>query len=121
MPIYAFKCPACGASQDAFLHIADRDTSAPECCGAKTERQITACMVFVRAFESHKSVITGEIIQSERQRREMMAREGLVDANDYKPADVIAKKKAERAKNYELAAGLPTLPEAIREQVFAEA
>lgn len=121
MPIYLFKCPTCGQAQDAFLHIADRDTSAPECCGSQSERQVTACMIFVPQFEAHKSVITGEVITSERQRQRMMAENRLIDANDFPPEKVFAAAKKKKAENErlgaELTAEIDALPQEVKAQV----
>lgn len=55
MPIYAYRCTACGMHQDAWRRIAERSDS-PACrqCGGKTARRITGAAV--RVFHPYHTV-----------------------------------------------------------------
>jgi putative FmdB family regulatory protein len=117
MPIYPFTCPTCGASRDEFKRVADRDANPPECCGAAMARQITAPMVSVPAECRYKCPVTGEVVTSYRQRRNLMAQHNLVDANDFTPAYMVERKRKARAENERIAAGLyADLPKEIVQQ-----
>jgi putative FmdB family regulatory protein len=122
MPIYEYRCAACGATQDAFARIDDRDTSAPHCCGQATARMLSAPMVSVPQNCEYKCPVTDQIVTSYRQRRNIMAEHNLRDANDLKPSYVIEQTKKKTAARQALAAQLPGLPPGVTaEQVFAAA
>lgn len=121
MALYSFRCPTCGQAQDVFKRIADRDANPPVCCGIATERQLTACMVSVPKEVRYLCPVTEQLVTSERQRRNIMAEHRLRDANDMKPAQVIAAKKKRTADNQALADQLTVLPEDLKSQVFSEA
>ena len=117
MPIYPYKCGACGELQDAFNRIDDRDANAPACCGVQTARQLSAPMVFVPDWSSYKCPVTDQIVSSERQRRNIMAEHRLADANDFTPKYVVEKKKAKTAANNALAEKLTAdIPKEIIKQ-----
>jgi hypothetical protein len=82
--IYDYKCGQCGAVKlDVFNSISERRTNAPECCDDKMDIAIfTAPYGFVDNMEEYMCPITNVGITTRRQRNEMMAREGVVDAND---------------------------------------
>jgi len=107
MPIYAYKCDECLNEADHFRRVDERD-NAPECCGKSTRRLMSAPMIGISAkpFQSYKCPVTDQIVDSERQRRNIMAEHRLVDANDCTPDYVIKKKKAQTAENQRLAAEL---------------
>ena len=117
MAIYDYKCEVCGEIQEAFNHIAARDTSAPLCCDKATIRQLSAPMVFVPDWSSYKCPVTDQIVSSERQRRNIMAEHRLVDANDFTPKYVVERKKAKTAANNALAEKLTAdIPKEIIQQ-----
>jgi len=82
--IYDYECGQCGAQElDVYNRIADYKTNAPDCCGEKMEIRIfSAPMGYVDNMEEYMCPITNVGITTRRQRNEMMAREGVVDAND---------------------------------------
>lgn len=82
--IYDYKCRACGGQRlNVYNRIDDRKTNAPECCGDRMEIFITAAPYgFVDREISYRCPVTNEGVTSRKQRNEIMAREGLVDAND---------------------------------------
>lgn len=107
MPIYEYRCNVCGNSQDAFRSVADRDIL-PVCCHEEAQRQLSAPMIGISAkpFQSYKCPVTDKIVDSERQRRNIMAEHRLIDANDCPPDYVINRKKKQTAENQKLAAEL---------------
>lgn len=118
MPIYEYTCKDCGDRRDQFNRIADRHVNAPQCCGAAMGIVPQAGLIFVQPNVCAQSPIDGTVLTSHRQRREYMARHNLVDGNDFKPKDLIAKARKKIEKRNELAAQLPQ-PEHIKNEVFA--
>lgn len=41
MPIYSYKCPTCGHTQDLLCSVADRDRRTPTCCKNFMEREVS--------------------------------------------------------------------------------
>jgi hypothetical protein len=82
--IYDYKCGQCGkVALDIVSSIADRKKNAPDCCDGKMDIAIfVPPMGFVDNMEEYMCPITNVGITTRRQRNEMMAREGVVDAND---------------------------------------
>lgn len=72
MPMYDFKCPDCGNTETVFRHI-DNRSHAPECCGLKMDRIMSAPMVQADT-PSYQSPIDGRWIDGKRQRQEDMKR-----------------------------------------------
>lgn len=106
MPIYEFRCAACGGSQDCFKHIAERD-DAPACaCGAPTTRALSAPMVSIPANLSYQCPVTGQAVSSERQRDRIMKENRLIDANDFTPSYMVDRKRRQTQANQKLAAQL---------------
>ena len=103
MPIYEYHCKECGESQDAFNKVDDRESNAPICCGIKTDKVVTACMVFIPGECHYVCPVTDQKVTSYRQRANIMAEHGLRDANDMKPEQIIAAKKKRTAENKALA------------------
>lgn len=100
--IYDYKCPECGSERDSVYNtIAERHTQAPECCSGRMEIiHKVAPMGFVDREIRYICPVTGDGVTTRKQRNEIMAREGLVDANDFKQtfeqrAAAKAKKQAE--------------------------
>jgi putative FmdB family regulatory protein len=107
MPIYAYRCPECGASLDAFNRVSDRHSSAPHCHGPM-EVEIQPNLGFVQRGCHYECPITGKPITTHAQRRNVMAEHNLVDANDFKPEQAIAKQRKRFERNAELAKELST-------------
>lgn len=82
MPTYTSECQKCGEKHDYIRKMADcRDT--PECCGEKTHKLITPGAVFFfrnggvgsgSEFEAYECPVSGDIVTSPKQRREVEAR-----------------------------------------------
>lgn len=121
MPIYEYHCKTCGSSQDLFNKIDERETNAPFCCDEQTEKAVTACMVFIPGECHYICPVTDEKVTSYRQRKNIMAREGLVDANDRPPSVVINEKKKKTAERQKLAAQLNNVPGMTHAQVMEAA
>lgn len=85
------------------------------------ERTLSAPIVHVPANLHYICPVTGEGVTNERQRRNIMAREGLVDANDFTPEYIVRRQKKKTEARQKLAAQLPGLPEGVtREQIFSD-
>jgi putative FmdB family regulatory protein len=99
MPIYSYKCSATGEEFDRFERMTDTGKSVTCQCGANAPKVYHAPMAFVESdCPPHIAPKTGEKITTNRQRREYMARENMVDANDFKPDFVIREQKARRER-----------------------
>lgn len=118
MPIYTYRCAECGAVDEQFARVSDRDASVPECHG-QMQRQLCPSMVSVQADCHAISPIDGTPLTSRRQRAEYMKRHDLVDA--LPAAEVIAKTNQRKRDMQELAAQLPKLPAHLEKQVYQEA
>ena len=120
MPLYSYQCPTCGTEHEAMRRLAESDAPGPECCGAPTVKRITAPMVSVAAFENYRCPMSGEIVQSFRQRRRLMEKHNVVDARDFEShwKRTEAKRAAERqaaVKHYE------GVPDAVKKAAEATA
>jgi uncharacterized LabA/DUF88 family protein len=85
MPLYTYQCQICSGKSDHFNRMAERESGAPECCGAQTTAIITACMIQVPGGIDicYQSPIDGTPIQSMRKRKYDMEKSGCVDARGY--------------------------------------
>lgn len=122
--MYSYKCSATGAEFDRFERMTETGKSVTCQCGANAPKVYHASMAWVETdCPPHIAPRTGEKITTNRQRREFMARNNLIDANDFKPEVVVreqqqrrAKLKAEAAKAYaDLPKGLT--PEKVLKEV----
>jgi len=101
MPAYDFQCKACHSVQEEFLRVADLDTSQISCtaCGGETQRVILrAPMGMVQSEAHYRCPVTGEAVTSNRQRRYIMDKNNLVDANDFPPERIFEDRRKLRAK-----------------------
>lgn len=83
MPRYAYRCP-CGLVAHEFNTIAERD-SGPRCCGTVMTRVIEAPQIQAQilgggALPGYECPVTGRYVTSRRERRNIMAEHGLVEA-----------------------------------------
>lgn len=85
MPIYAYRCQECGAEQDEFNKISDRESGAPECHGVM-QPFITPTMISAQEDCHYICPETGKGVTSWQQRKNIFAEHGLIDARglDYK-------------------------------------
>lgn len=120
MPLYTYRCATCGEDSDHFNRIAERESGAPDCCGAQTSAIITACMVQVPGGIDicYQSPTSGEPIQSMRKRRYDMEKSGCADPRDYmdswrKRYKQRAEDKAEMAKYYD------SIPDTVKKAATA--
>ena len=89
MAIYDFKCPECDTvCRDVVLPMMHEDDEHPHChnCDAETHHYITKTpMMFMRDVDYAVPFQAGkkkEVITGSRQRKEFMARNNLMDANE---------------------------------------
>ncbi len=95
MPRYDFQCE-CGHVQEEVLRVAQLDTSAPACedCGGKMRQVLLeAPMAYVRPDTHYKCPVTNAGVTSQAQRRNIMAKHDLIDANDFTPEYAMRKEK----------------------------
>ena len=82
--LYDYRCRKCGHETEAINSIAQRHTNAPSHCGEPMELIIfkNAPMGFVDRDIHYRCPVTNEGVTTRKQRNEIMARNGLIDAND---------------------------------------
>jgi hypothetical protein len=79
---YDSKCQTCGTVHEYVRNIADRNDT-PICCGEPTQREITLSMLAsstAAEWQAYKCPHSGEVIKSAKDRKEVMAKHSLVDA-----------------------------------------
>ena len=82
MPTYVSECQICGTKHHYIRSIKNREDT-PPCCGEKTKKIIVAVNINgLGAFENYKCPETGQIVTSNKQRAEIMAKHDLVDARE---------------------------------------
>ncbi len=121
MPIYSYRCSQCGQIHEQHNTVANR-ANGPTCCGAATDKMLTACMVQVPGGidVNYRCQITGEIIQSMRKRQYIMDKHGMVDARDLK--DTWARNEAAHKQELaEVKAAQDKVPEHVRKAAQAVA
>jgi len=119
MPIYSYRCKVCGQAKDQFNTVENR-ANGPQCCGASTDKMLTACMVQVPGGidVDYRCPVSGEVVQSMRKRRYIMEQNGLVDARDLQ--DTWKRKLAsDKAEREEIAAVNNAIPEAVKQAAMA--
>lgn len=86
MPIYDYRCSACGEEYHNIKNaIAERRTNAPKCCDGETSIVIRPVRdAIVRNFEPYECPVTGQGVSTPSQRRDIMARHDLVEGGDIK-------------------------------------
>lgn len=100
--LYDYLCRSCGHETEAINKIDERRTNAPVCCGEGMDIIIKkAPLGFVEREVRYRCPVTGQGVTSMRQRKDIMAREGLVDANDFEPLKKVARKNKELAEQKE--------------------
>lgn len=92
MPIYAMKCPTCGAGRDIYRRIAEMDHDLPTCCGAPMERAVTAPYVAAdlpayQAVAVDKATGKMPMIEGRVQHREFLKRNGYIEVGNEKLPD----------------------------------
>lgn len=118
MPLYSYRCAECGAVDEQFARVSDRDASIPACHGQMV-RQLQPAMVSVQADCHAISPIDGTPLTSRRQRAEYMKRNGLQEA--VPAAEVIRKGAQRKAQIQADAKALPKLPVHLEKQLLQEA
>lgn len=100
MPLYSYKCSATGAVFDRFESMKETGTETVCECGASAPKFYqTPPMGHVESdCPPHRAPRTGEVIDSNRKRREFMKRNNLIDANDFTPDFVVREQKQRREK-----------------------
>jgi len=118
MPTYTYRCSECGAVDEQYSRVSERDSNIPVCHGPMA-RQLHSVMVAVQVNVHAISPIDGTPLTSRRQRAEYMKRNSLEDA--VPAAETIRNAKARKAENERLAAQIPKLPEHVIRELQATA
>ena len=99
--LYDYKCQSCGNTAERSNRIAERHTNAPECCGQKMGIYISqAPMGYMGRNINYLCPVTGQYVTSKKQRREIMAREGLVSAHEMISSKEYRQKQVDKALSY---------------------
>lgn len=94
MPTYDMHCDACGADTEAYLRVAQLENDRPSCCGQMMRQVLLhAPMAYVRPDTHYKCPVTNAGVTSQAQRRNIMAKHDLIDANDFTPEYAMRKEK----------------------------
>lgn len=115
MPMYSYKCSATGAVFDRVQSMKETGTEVECNCGAIAKKVYHAPMAWVETdCPPHKAPRTGEMITTNKQRREFMAKNSLIDAGDFTP-DFVFRESAERKRklNEEAAKAYADLPDGL--------
>ena len=80
MPIYSYECD-CGAQQEMFSTVANRDRAVPQHCGLPMRRVILPAYA-VEDIQPYKSMITGEMITSRSQHRAHLKQHGCEEVGN---------------------------------------
>jgi len=116
--IYDFRCPECGiTAEDVTLGIMHEDHEHPECCGSNMRHHITKApsvrwrdpLLLNGGFIAHG--MKGQpVITSLKQNRDLMERNGLIDATEVfgAPPTQEEQSKAVEVMNDSIAAVTPT-------------
>lgn len=105
MPLYAYKCPSCGAESDDFNRIDERHTNAPNCdaCAVQMAMVIPPVRGSVQETCHYLCPQTGQGVTSWAQRRNIFAEHRLVDARDLNNSEARRKRKERKAAELEAA------------------
>ena len=122
--IYDFQCKECGDTMiDVVLPLKHLVEERPQCCGKTMAFYITkAPGVHFKHYEfkpfrvKDDAFAEPEVITSHRKKREFMARNDLVDANDFGPPPSHEQEKAEQAEVQKTIDAI-TPPEHIRREL----
>ena len=116
--LYDYKCNKCGDEVEAVNKIDERRTNAPICCNYQMALIIKqAPMGFMDREVHYICPVTNKGVTTRRQRNEIMAREGLVDANDLKQSHKDRKK--ERQTHLDIV-NQPQVPKDLAESMGRE-
>jgi hypothetical protein len=103
MPRYDFMCGQCNRLvKDVFLPITHAETDRPVCCDATMGQHFTVPPMVawidpvIEPFRNPAAPRDSKdaVITSKKQRREFMAKNNLVDGNDFKPPSHQEQKEA---------------------------
>lgn len=96
MPLYEYLCHKCGTAHTAYRSIEARHDS-PQCCGAQTEKQISAHMVNAD-IQPYKAVAVDKhngrcpVINSRKQHKAFLKRNGYEEIGS-EPVENLMKHK----------------------------
>lgn len=94
MPLYAYKCPKCGAKFDRLLRLADYAQPQQCYCGTYAEKQVTAAAV-IPDYAPYNCPVTGKLISGRRQHEENLKRQGCRVLETGESTQIIKQREAE--------------------------
>lgn len=98
MPLYLYRCPACGKKRDVLKRIADLDREEScEACETTMERQLSAPRV-IADYAGYNCPITGKWIEGRRAHEENLKRHGCRVLEAGETEQVSRNRAAEDAK-----------------------
>lgn len=108
--IYTYQCTECGARQEKSRKVAHRHASVTCDCGGYANLAITPVAINTSgctfdAFQAH-GVAGRPVVTNERQRKEMMAKHDLLDANETFTPPTHAEQKREHENAVESATSI---------------
>lgn len=115
MPLYSYRCSQCGQVHDQHNTVENR-ANGPQCCGAATDKMLTAAMVQVPGGIgiNYECPMTGEHVQSMRRRKYLMEQNNVVDSREL--SDTWARKRAkDAADKAESKQHYDSLPDAVKQ------
>ena len=123
MPTYTYRCDTCTAVRDEFNRVAECESAAPECCGARMRIKIQPVMGSVQGECHYRCPATGQMVTSWKQREEIFAKYNLMDARDHTP-EFVKRESDRRIANDERIAAEMDMPDefdaAARAEIMAQ-
>lgn len=74
--IYLYRCPACHVEREEFRRVSERHNGPMCSCGAKMEKQFTACGV-QPDFQPYYDDNLQALVKSRRHRQQIMREQGV--------------------------------------------
>jgi len=112
MPTYSYRCSQCERDEDVFCRISEMEARVPQCCEVPMKRMIHPVAGYVQGTCHYVCPVTRQGVTSWKQRKEIMARKHLIDANDFNTPSALKAYEKRMSDNKKLA---DTTPAEVRE------
>ncbi len=119
MPLYDYRCPACGEEAELYRTLSDHATAPQHCGQSMVQIHKAAPMGSVQVEARYQCPVTGVAVTSRRQRLEIMKRENLREA--LPAAEVIRNKRKWRERINTLANSGPQITAEQANKLAAQA
>ena len=122
MPLYDYRCPACGEEAELYRTISDHATAPQHCGQDMVQIHKSAPFGAVQMEARYVCPATGQKITTWKQRKETFARHNLCDVSDMNSSTWYAKEKKKWDRFKELAAQpVNELPQGYQPEHFLPA